>query len=131
MKHPGRWIWLVLLIPIVIGLSRLRFDGEVFDLLPPDLSVVQGLKLYQQYFANARELSITVRATQSEEAENEARTLAERLRERTNLVASVPWEPPWLEHPGQVGELLAYIWFNQSPTFLQQLTNRLAPEKLS
>jgi len=131
MTRSRRWLWLILLVPIVVGLARLRFDVEVFDLLPADLPVVQGLKLYQQYFANARELIITLRASEPEQAESAARTLAERLREQTNLVASVTWEPPWLEHPGQVGELLAYIWFNQPPAIFQQLTNRLAPEELT
>ncbi len=131
MKHPGRWLWLILLVPMALGLARLRFDVEVFDLLPGDLPVVHGLKLYQQHFANARELIITIRASDSNQAENAARTLAERLRQQTNLVASVTWEPPWLEHPGEVGELLAYIWFNQPPEVFQQLTNRLAPSKLS
>jgi len=131
MKHPGRWLWLFLLVPIAFGLARLRFDVEVFNLLPGDLPVVQGLKLYQEHFANARELIITVRASELEQAENTARTIAERLRERTNLVVSATWEPPWLEHPGQAGELLAYLWFNQPPPVLQQLTNRLAASKLA
>src|SRR6266446_2341266 len=130
LRHPGRWLWLILLVPIVVGLARLRFDVEVFDLLPSDLPVVQGLKLYQQYFANARELIITLRAAAPEQAEDAARRLAERLRAHTNLVASVIWQAPWLEHPGEVGELLAYLWFNQPPALFQQLTNRLAPEKL-
>jgi predicted RND superfamily exporter protein/lauroyl/myristoyl acyltransferase len=130
MKHPGRWLWLLLLVPIAVGLGRLRFDVEVFDLLPDELPVVQGLKLYQQHFANARELLITLRAADAEQAENAARTLSERLRERTNLVESVAWEPPWLEHPGQIGALLAYLWLNQPPEVFQQLTNRLAPAKL-
>src|SRR5205823_217785 len=92
---------------------------------------VQGLKLYQQYFANARELIITVRASTPEQAESAAKTISEKLRQDTNLVASVAWEPPWLEHPGDVAELLAYLWFNQPPTVIAQLTNRLSPEKLA
>jgi predicted RND superfamily exporter protein/lauroyl/myristoyl acyltransferase len=131
MKHPGRWLWLLLLVPIAVGLARLKFDVEVFDLLPDELPVVQGLKLYQQHFANARELLITLRAADAEQAESAARTLAERLRQRNNLVESVAWEPPWLEHPGQIGALLAYLWLNQLPEVFQQLTNRLAPNKLS
>src|SRR6185369_6233033 len=130
MKHPGRWLWLFLLVPIIFGLARLRFDVEVFNLLPADLQVVRGLKLYQEHFANARELIITVRANEPEQAEQAARSMAERLRARTDLVASVAWEPPWLENPGQIGELLAYLWFNQPPGNFQQLTNRLEPSKL-
>ena len=70
LKHPGRWIWLLLLVPVCLGIARLRFDVEVFDLLPPNLSAVQGLNLYQKYFANARELIITLQATEAEEAES-------------------------------------------------------------
>jgi len=131
MKHPGRWLWLILLVPIAFGLVRLRFDVEIFDLLPNDLEVVQGLKLFQQYFSNSRELIITVRAPSPEQAEQAAKTISERLREHSNLVAAVTWQPPWLEHPGQVGEFLAYLWFNQPPAIMAQLTNRLAPEKLA
>jgi hypothetical protein len=41
LRHPGRWVWLLLLVPVVIGLARLRFDVEVLDLLPGDLPAVQ------------------------------------------------------------------------------------------
>src|SRR5438105_12675170 len=67
LKHPGRWLWLLLLVPAIIGLTRLRFDVEVFDLLPDDLPAVKGLKIYQQYFANARDLIITVTEADAEE----------------------------------------------------------------
>ena len=57
----------MLILPVGFGLSRLRVDTEVLDLLPPDQPAVQGLKLYQQHFANARELIITVRAPDAEQ----------------------------------------------------------------
>src|SRR6476646_2174739 len=118
-----RWLWLVLLVPIIIGFARLRFDVEVLDLLPSRLAAVQGLKLYQQHFANARELIITVKAADSETAEETSRKIAEALRAETNLVSSVIWEPPWLEHPDQAAELLAFLWLNQPPSEVQALTN--------
>ncbi|MEY2429669.1 MAG: uncharacterized protein QOJ40_2554, partial [Verrucomicrobiota bacterium] len=130
MKRWRRGLWLLLLVPIGLGVWRLRFDVEVLDLLPPNLKAVQGLKLYQQRFADARELIITVRAPDAERAENEAHAIADALREQTNLVSSVFWQPPWLEHPGQMAELLAFLWFNQPPEIFNQLTNRLAPEKV-
>ena len=77
LKHPGRWIWLPLLVLIAIGLARLRFDAEVFDLLPSDLPVVQGLQLYQEHFANARELIVTLQATEAEQVEEAARSIAD------------------------------------------------------
>jgi len=131
MKHPGRWLWLLLLLPIAVGLARLRFNVEVFDLLPGNLPVVAGLKLYQQHFASARELIITVQAAEPERAETTARMIAEDLRKATNIVATVTWLPPWLEHPDQAAELLAYLWMNQPPDKFNQLADRLAPDKLN
>ena len=131
LKHPGRWLWLFLLVPIVFGLTRLHFDVEIFDLLPDKLPAVKGLKLYQEHFSNARELLITVKAPNAVLAETAARELAIHLRSQTNLVAAVTWEPPWLEHPGQAAELIAYLWLNQSPELFRDLARQLAPDKLS
>jgi predicted RND superfamily exporter protein/lauroyl/myristoyl acyltransferase len=125
-----RWWWALLLVAVGLGLWRLRFDVDILDLLPPDEPTVQGLKLYQQHFANARELVISLRAPDAEQAERLAGELAERLRQQTNLVAEVTWQAPWNEHPEQLGELLGWLWFNQSPESFGELTNRLAPDQL-
>ena len=125
-----RWWWALLAVTVCIGLWRLRFDVDILDLLPPDEPAVQGLKLYQQYFANARELIITLRAPDAERAERLAGELADRLRQQTNLVAEVTWQPPWTEHLEQPGELLGWLWFNQPPEPFGTLTNRLAPGQL-
>src|SRR5690242_8163060 len=131
MKNARRWFLLLLLIAVGLGIYRLRFDVEVLNLLPPDEPVVQGLKLFQQYFANARELIITVRADQPEAAEQAAHWLAARLRKETDLGSEATWEPPWLEHPDQSAELIAYLWLNQQPETFNELRQRLAPDKLS
>jgi uncharacterized protein len=128
LKHPGRWLWLLLLIPVVIGFTRLRFDVEVFDLLPTSLPAVEGLKLYQEHFANSRELIITLQGSGAEATEETARAVAERLRGVKELVESVTWEPPWLEHPEQAAELIAYLWLNQPPEEMERLRTRLAPD---
>ncbi|HUC83897.1 MAG TPA: MMPL family transporter [Candidatus Acidoferrales bacterium] len=125
-----RWWWALLVVAVGLGLYRLRFDVDVLDLLPPDEPTVQGLKLYQQHFTNARELVMTLRAANADTAERLCGRLAARLREETNLVAEVTWQPPWMERPDQLGELLAWLWFNQPPADFATLTNRLAPENL-
>jgi uncharacterized protein len=122
--------WVLLAVPLLLGLSRLRFDVQVLNLLPDRVPVVHGLKLYQENFAGMRELILTVRAPEAEAAEAAARQVAEGLRQETNLVASVVWQPPWLEHPEQMPELLGYLWLNQPPEALAQLRDRLAPDKL-
>src|SRR6478736_10230415 len=91
------WWWL-LLIPLVVGVLRLHFDVEVLNLLPGQEPVVQGLKLYQQNFSNARELIVTVQGSEPDAVEMGARSVAEFLRTQSNLVNAVTWQPPWLEH---------------------------------
>ena len=124
-------LWFILPILCILGFTRLHFDVEVLDLLPSSSRAVEGLKLYQQRFSNARELIITVQADEAEQAETAARSIAEELRKETNLVTSVTWQPPWLENPGQTAELIGYLWLNQPPADFAELTNRLAPENLA
>jgi uncharacterized protein len=123
-------LWIVLPVLIAIGVARLHFDVEVLDLLPSNNRAVEGLKLYQQHFSNARELIITVRSAEAGRTENATRVIAEQLRKQTNLVSSVTWQPPWLENPGQTAELIGYLWLNQPPKEFDELTNRLAPTNL-
>jgi predicted RND superfamily exporter protein len=125
-----RWWWLLLVVAVALGLARLRFDVDILDLLPQDEPTVQGLKLYQQHFTNARELIIALRAPDADTAEKLAGELAARLRQETNLVEEVTWQAPWMEHPEQLGELLGWLWFNQPPADFSTLTNHLAPENL-
>jgi len=125
-----RWWWVLLAVAVCLGVWRLRFDVDILNLLPPDEPTVQGLKLYQQHFANARELIITLRAPDAGQAEQMAGALADRLRQQTNLVSEVTWQAPWMEHPEQLGELLGWLWFNQPPESFGSLTNRLAPAQL-
>src|ERR1041385_1149870 len=123
-------LWIVFGVLFIFGFARLRFDVEVLDLLPSNNRAVEGLKLYQQRFSNARELIITVQANEAEQTEAAARAIAEQLRQQTNLITSVTWQPPWLENPGQTAELIGYLWLNQPPAQFDDLTNRLAPDNL-
>ena len=126
-----RWWWLLLLIPIIAGLARLHLDAEMLDLLPAKVPAVQGLKIYQQHFTDARELIITVRGPDREAAELAAKTIAENLQLATNLVAAVTWQPPWQEHPEQTAELIAYLWLNQPPDKFADLATQLSETNLA
>jgi uncharacterized protein len=126
-----RFWWWLLLIPIVIGVARLRFDVEVLNLLPAHAPAVQGLKIYQENFSNARELIVTLEGDDPDRLEAAARQLATALRAETNLVAQVTWQPAWLEYPGQSAELIASLWLNQTPEAVRALTNRLSGPNLT
>jgi len=128
--HFQRWVWALLLLPLLWGLWRLRFDVEVLDLLPDDVPVVRGLKLQQQYFACRDELLITLRAPSPDTAETAARQLAEALRQEPHLVAGAIWQPPWLERPEHLPEFLAFLWLNQPPARFAELVQRLSPGNL-
>ena len=130
MKRFRRLWWLILLFPLFLGVTRLRFDVEVLNLLPDDIPVVSGLKLYQRHFAGSDELLITVSAHDADTAADTASDLCLLLRTHTNLVARVLWQPPLKEHPEQMSELLAALWLNQPPEVFRQLASRLAADNL-
>jgi hypothetical protein len=131
MKHSRSWLWLLLLVPLVLGIVRLRFDADILNLLPAQLPVAQGLKIYQEHFSNARELIITLEAPTAEIAESATRSLANVLRAQTNLVTAVTWQSAWMEDPAQAMELLAYLWLNQPPAVFAELADRLAVTNLT
>ena len=125
-----RWWWVWLVLAVGAGFARLRFDVDILGLLPPDEPTVQGLKLYQKHFTNARELLVTLRAADPEKAEQWAKALTAHLAQQTNLVASASCQPPWMEDPSQLAELLGCVWLNQPPEIFGALTNRLAAARL-
>src|SRR5271154_5698952 len=130
-RHWFRWWWLLLLVPIIAGLARLHLDAEMLDLLPAQIPAVQGLKIYQQHFTDARELIVTIRAPDRETAGHAAKTIADHLQRATNLVATVTWQPPWSEHPEQTAELIAYLWLNQPPDEFAKLATQLSETNLA
>src|SRR4051794_27602165 len=129
------WLWLLLFVPVALGVVRLRLDVEVMDLLPSNEPVVHGLKLYQKYFTDAHQLVITVRGPSAEATEAAARKITGTLLAHTNLVTMVIWQQPDElfgsgasdeELASRAAELIAYTWFNQSSEGLSNLVQRLA-----
>jgi hypothetical protein len=80
-----RWWWFLLLIPLIAGATRLRFDVEVLDLLAAADPAVAGLKVYQEHFSSSRELIITVEARDADTAETAAADIARQLRHHGSL----------------------------------------------
>ena len=128
------WLFL-LIVPVALGLARLRFDTEILNLLPNDLPAVEGLKLYHKHFANNREVIITVTAKNSADAELAARNIATVLQGATNIVSDAVWQPPWMDRPDETAEFIAWLWLSQPPEELAGIVERLhatnAPAVLS
>lgn len=131
MKRAPSWWWLLLLVPLVPGWGRLRFDADVLNLLPATLPEVRGLQLHQRHFASNAELLLTVSAPDAATAERAAERLATALQAESHLVAAVRWRPPWWDHPEGMAELVAWLWLNQPPDTFQALAGRLAPTRLA
>ncbi len=122
--------WGAALLLLALGLGRVRFDVEVLDLLPRDLPAVRGLQLYQRHFADTRELILTLETPDPDTTERAALSLGDALRRDTALDAEVLAQPPWLEHPADVAELVAYLWLQRPEAEVAQLVERFQPGPL-
>jgi len=126
----ARWLWLLLLVPVALGLSRLRFDTDVLNLLPADLPEVRGIKLWQEHFDGAGDLLITLRTDDPDESARLAESLAVALRGAPGLATEVHWQAPWREHRGDSAGLIAAMWLNQPLRDVEQLRARLEPGRV-
>ena len=129
MKRRTVLILAGLAIILLVGFGRLRIDVDVFNLLPIDSRMVDGLKLYQQSFGTSRELIIALRSPDASQTERAARSLAGELG-RSDLTTRVVWRSPFREDPAALGEFLAYLWFNQPADNYAELTRKLQKDQL-
>ena len=130
MNKPAKaGLFLLLTILLAIGFYRLRISVDIFDLLPSDSLVAQGLRLYQNSFGTSSQLILAVQAPDADTAEQAAGSLAERIEDH-RLSFHVMWRNPFSENPEARAELLAYFWFNQPPARFKALSDRLQGEAL-
>ncbi len=123
-------VLLVLIGLAAVGFARLSLDVEVLNLLPTDNPISRGLLIYQQHFLNAGELVVTLEAESSEEAVAAVDAVVKRVRPQTNLVERLFWQPPWNDSLAGSAQFLAYLWLNAPPEKVQELAERLRPEKV-
>ena len=127
-KYLSRWRWVLLALLLLatgLGLSRIRVDANVLDLLPPDLVAVRGLKIFLGHFGQPRELIVMVEATDSTEAGALVDSLADDLRATSTLV--VHSAPPWATDPRELVPLAAYALLNQDPENFHATLEKLSP----
>jgi predicted exporter/outer membrane lipoprotein-sorting protein len=129
MKKLASWVPLLVVAGLFTGLPGLQFDVDVFNLLPADSRMVEGLKLYQKTFGSSGELILSVRSADAELTTRAARSLADDL-DRDGLTSRVVWRNPFLEDPAAMGELVAYLWFNQPGQVFARLNESFAEERL-
>ena len=127
-----RLAWLIPLcvVALVAGLLRVSLDADVFNLLPRDSRMVQSLQLYQQDFGSSNELILLLRTSAAESSTAAAERLAADVRE-AGLAGRVVWRNPFVGNPAELGELLAYLWFNRPHDEFAQLARRFDDESLA
>lgn len=125
MKRSRMGLWLLVVTGSVLafGFSRLHLEAGLFDLLPSGSSVVEGLRQYQENFGSSRELVLSLRAPDATAAERAAKALATAL-EEARLSSQVIWRDPLRGDLAALGELTAYMWFNQSSERFAAMANQ-------
>jgi predicted RND superfamily exporter protein len=127
-KYLSRWRWVLLALLLLatgLGLSRIRVDANVLDLLPPDLVAVRGLKIFLGHFGQPRELIVMVEASDPTEAGALVDSLADDLRTTSTLI--VHSAPPWATDPRELVPLAAYALLNQEPEKFHTTLEKLSP----
>ncbi len=128
MKGVVWWLGSLGLIAVLswVAFSEIDFDANPLNVLPQDLPQVTTIREYERDFAARNDTLIAVSNQDLEIAPEAAASLRQFLSKRTDLFSTLSGTPPWEEDPSQMGELLAYLWFNGTTNGLQELVNRFS-----
>ncbi len=124
------WVFAVMALVVAAGLVRLRFEADIFSLLPASLPAVRGLQMQQQHFANSRELLVTFSGSDPEAVGRVAERVGSRLQSATNRIRAARWQAPWMEHPLDAAQNLGWIWLQQEPAEFQKLASRISGDRI-
>ena len=119
--------WFLLVVVLLAGFSRLRFDADPLGLLPGNLPAVAALRLHQQLFDGSREILVVLEAPTPDEARRFAEAVAGDLETMTPWVASARWE---MSLRDSLAENMAWMWLQQPTAHLADLESRWASPAL-
>lgn len=129
------WLGVVLVaaLSLYILVTRLTLDTEVLNLLPAKFESVQGLKVYNNDFAQTRELTfaLSCQPNDVDRLEEFAPVFAQRLREQpwsTRVLGGSPMESP--EAVAELQGLAVPLLLNLEPQAFTDTVAVLQPEKL-
>ena len=135
-QHRGL-VWLAVAltatVSIYILVTRLTLDTEVLNLLPGKFTSVQGLKIYNNDFAQTRQLTFALvcQPNDADRLEEFAPIFAERLRQQpwsTRVLAGSPMETPEGVHDLQ--GLAVPLLLNLEPEAFAETIAGLQPARL-
>jgi predicted RND superfamily exporter protein len=108
----------------VAGLTRLRFETDIMEVLPANLPSVEALKVSQKHFGNDRQVVLLLHSEGEEIDGQDVAELADHLREKLSP-AKVIYKSELEENPSSFGEALAEIWRYAPPADVKRLSERL------
>ncbi len=128
-------LWLI--IPLLLltgfaitGLTRLRFETNILEILPKDIPSVEALKVSQEHFDNDQQVVLLLESAEEEILEEDVAELAEWLRKKL-APAKVLYKAELEENPAALAEGLAVIWRGAPPEEVAKLAARvLDPQAL-
>ena len=112
----------------VVGLSRLSFEGDLFQLLPGDLPQVRGLRVFLENFSQPGRLLVTVSGSDAEAVDDATRRIVERLEGDEDLASGgVLAAPPWEAQPTLLVEIAAFLALNRAPEDFRGTMEGMSP----
>lgn len=118
---------------VVILVTSLQLDSEIFNVLPGKFSSVQGLKIYDRDFEQTRELTFALQCAPNDvdKLEEFAPVFAEKLRQQpwcTRVLAGSPMSTPDGIHDLQ--SIAVPLLLNLEPNAFRETMLVLQPEKI-
>ncbi|MEP2774315.1 MAG: MMPL family transporter [Luteolibacter sp.] len=112
----------------VAGLSKLRFETDILDVLPGDLPSVRALKVSQKHFDNDQRVALLLQSDDEEIYEEDVAEFAEHMREKLSP-AKVLYKSELEEDPAGFGQALADIWRFAPAEDVAELSERVLDEE--
>ncbi|MDP4779335.1 MAG: MMPL family transporter [Akkermansiaceae bacterium] len=112
----------------VAGLTRLRFETDILDVLPGNLPSVKALKVSQKHFDNDQRVALLLQGDGEEIYEEDVAEFVEQMREKLSP-AKVLYKSELEEDPAAFGQALADIWRYAPQEDVAELVERMTDEE--
>lgn len=111
----------------VAGLTRLRFETDILEVLPRNLPSVEALRVAQKHFDNDQQVALLLESGTEEIFEEDVAELAAHM-EGKLAPAKVVYRSELEENPEAFGDALAEIWRYAPPGDVAEMEKRLLDE---
>ncbi|HET9417709.1 MAG TPA: MMPL family transporter, partial [Chthoniobacterales bacterium] len=137
ITHRRGWVWcgiaILTLACLTILITRMQLDSDVVNMLPGRFESVQGLKIYDREFEQARELTFALECQPQDvdKLEQFAPAFADKLRQQPwceRVLAGSPLETP--DGIRDLQTIAVPLLLNLEPAAFAQTISMLQPQKI-